>query len=117
MKKNRQRSGHNLQSQKYNTSSALINVYNTFILPYMIYCVEVWGNASSIHVHPLIKLPKYIRIITCSKYTPDKNNLYSTTGIPPFNVLVKYWIGLFMYKISSSNAPTCLQQLFKRNKD
>ena len=40
-----QRSGHNMQLQKYFTSSALINVYNTCILPYMIYCVEVWGNA------------------------------------------------------------------------
>ena len=38
----------------------------------MIYCIEVWGNASSIHIHPLIKLQKNIRIIICLKYTPDK---------------------------------------------
>ena len=46
------------RAKKYFSSSALINLYNTFILPYMIYCVEVWGNALSIHIHPLIKLQK-----------------------------------------------------------
>ena len=44
------------KAKKYFPSSALIDVYNIFILPYMIYCVEVWGNALSIHIHPLIKL-------------------------------------------------------------
>ena len=106
-----------MQSQKYLSSSALINVYNTFILPYMIYCVEVWGNALNIHT-PTHKITKFFfRIITCLKYTPDKNNVYSTTGILPFNVLVKYRIGLLMYKISSGNVPICLQQLFKSNKE
>ena len=44
------------RAKKYFSSSALINLDNTCILPYMIYCVEVWGNALSIHIHPLIKL-------------------------------------------------------------
>ena len=105
------------RAKKYFTRSALINLHNTFILPYMIYCEEVWGNSLSIQCTPAHKITKNIKIITCSKYTPDKNNLYSTTGILPFNVLVKYRIGLLMYKISSVNAPTCLQQLFKSNKD
>ena len=64
-----------------------------------------------------MKLQKNIRIITCLKYTPDKNNVYSTTGILPFNDLVKYKIGLLMYKISSGNVPIYLQQLFKSNKE
>ena len=87
------------RAKTYFSSSALINLYDTFILHYMIYCVEIWGNALSIHIHPLIKLQKNIRMITCLKYTPDKNNLYSTTGSLPFNVLIKYRIGLLMYKI------------------
>ena len=48
------------RAKKYFSSSALINLYNTFILPYMIYCVEVWGNALSIHIHPLIKLQIFL---------------------------------------------------------
>ena len=55
----------------------------------MIYCMEVWGNALSIHT-PAHKITKT-------------------------NVLVKYRIGLLMYKTHSGNAPICLQQLFKSN--
>ena len=38
------------------STTALINLYHAFVFPYLIYCVEVWGNALSKHVQPLIKL-------------------------------------------------------------
>ena len=68
---------------------------------------------------PTHTITKKTRIITCSKYTPDrnKNNVYSTTYILLFIVLLKYRIGLLIYKILSRNAPTCLKQFFKSNKD
>ena len=28
----------------------LANLYNAFILPYLIYCVEIWGNAVDTHL-------------------------------------------------------------------
>ena len=50
---------------KFFSKSALITLYYAFIFPYLIYCVEVWGNALSTHTQPLIKLQiKIIRIIT-----------------------------------------------------
>ena len=33
------------RAKKYFTTTALVNLYNAFIFPYLIYCVEVWGNA------------------------------------------------------------------------
>ena len=78
---------------------------------------EALGNALSTHIYPLIKLLRQIlRIIIYSKYTPVKM-FYSTTGIPPFNILVKYMIGLLMHTISTGNVVTCLQQLFKSKKE
>ena len=35
-------------------SNRLINLYYEFIFPYLIYCVEVWGNALSTHTQPII---------------------------------------------------------------
>ena len=43
------------RARKFFSKSALINLYYTFIFPYLIYCVEVWGNALSTHTQPLIK--------------------------------------------------------------
>ena len=35
------------RARKFFSKSALINLYYAFIFPYLIYCVEVWGNALS----------------------------------------------------------------------
>ena len=52
---------------------------NAFVFPYLIYCVEVWGNALSTHIQPLIKLQNNIvRIITSSSHTTEQLlNIYS----------------------------------------
>ena len=82
-------------------------MYNAFVFPYLIYCVEVWGNALSSHIHPLIKLQnKIVRIITSSSHITEQ--LYENTGIIPFKILVKHRIGLLMYKISHGNVPKTL---------
>ena len=49
----------------------LRSVYFTFIYPYLIYCVEVWGNTHDCHLDPLIKIQE-------KKYT--NNNILSLPG-------------------------------------
>ena len=51
------------RAKKNFTTKALIQLYNAFILPYLIYGVEVWGNVLSIHLKPLLKLQNKILII------------------------------------------------------
>ena len=36
----------------------LRNMYFSFIYPYLIYCIETWGNVHDTHLNPLIKLQK-----------------------------------------------------------
>ena len=81
-----------------------------------IYCDEVWGNALSTHIQPLIKLQnKIVRIIASSSHTTEQ--LYENTGILQFKILVKHRIRLLMYKISHGNVPKLLQNLYKSNND
>ena len=47
-----------LRARKFFNKSALLKLYNSFVLPYLIYCVEIWGNASEIHILPIITLKK-----------------------------------------------------------
>ena len=35
-------------------------MYFTFIYPYLIYCIEVWGNAHQTYLDPLIKIQKKV---------------------------------------------------------
>ena len=49
----------------YLERKAFINLYYSLVLPYLIYCNEVWGNASAVHLEPIIKIQKRaIRTIT-----------------------------------------------------
>ena len=94
------------RARKLFSKSALINLYYVFIFLYLIYCVEVWGNALSTHTQPLIKLQKkMIRIITNSYFLATSKKLYNETGILPFVTLVKYRIGLLMFKIAKLTVP------------
>ena len=102
------------RAKKYFNTSALINLYNAFVFPYLIYCVEIWGNALSIHIQSLVKLQnKIVRIITSSYHTTEQ--LYNNTGILPFKILVTHRIGLLMYKLSHGNVPKPIQNLYKSN--
>ena len=63
--------------RKFFSKSVLINLYYTFIFPYLIYCVNVWGNALSTHTQPIIKLQnKIIRIITNSYFLTSSEKNY-----------------------------------------
>ena len=102
------------REKKYFNTSALINLYNAFVFPYLIYCVEIWCNALSIHIQSLVKLQnKIVRIITSSYHTTEQ--LYNNTGILPFKILVTHRIGLLMYKLSHGNVPKPIQNLYKSN--
>ena len=106
------------RAKNYFATKALIQLYNACILPYLIYCVEVWGNALSIHLTPLLKLQnKILRIITYTYNYVNKDELYYKTGILPFKILVKHRIGLLMHKLANGNAPKPLQNLYKCNKN
>ena len=63
----------------------LRNLYHTFVFPYLIYGVEVWGNTHAIHLNPIIQLQKkYIRAITFSHYLEPSQPLFNQLNILDF---------------------------------
>ena len=72
----------------------------------------------STHTQPLIKLQnKIFRIITNSHFLTSSEKLYNETGILQFVTLVKYRIGLLMFKIAKHTVPISISRLFKLNSD
>ena len=61
---------------------SLRNMYFTFIYPYLIYCVEIWGNTNETHLKPLIQIQKRsIRTITFSHYQDHTGPLFDILNI------------------------------------
>ena len=72
-------------------------MYFTFIYPYLIYCIEVWGNANGTQLTTLVKIQKKsIRLITFSHYLDYTEPLFERLNILNFKKLVIQRISLLM---------------------
>ena len=63
------------KARKYLKRHTLINLYHSYIYPYLIYCIEAWGNVTNCHLEQLYLTQKKVaRIISFSNYnTPSKD--------------------------------------------
>ena len=105
-----------LKARKVLKIKVLLQLYNSFVFPYLIYCSEVWGNASDIHLQPLIILQKkIIRIISFSRYNAPTKLLFQQYNILPLKKLVFQRLGLQLYKYEFGIIPIPLRSLFTKN--
>ena len=105
-----------LKARKVLKIQVLLQLYHSFVFPYLIYCSEVWGTASDIHIQPLIILQKKIvRIISFSRYNSPTKLLFQQYNILPFKKLVFHRLGLQLYKYEFSIIPIALRSLFTKN--
>ena len=53
----------------------MLTLYNCFIYPYVMYCIDVWGGTSKKNLLSILKLQKRaIRLITSSPYRSESGN-------------------------------------------
>ena len=72
----------------FKARDCLSNLYYTYIFPYLIYCIEVWGNASHCHLLPLfLTQTKIIRLLTFSKHLAHTEPIFKSLNIIPLNSL------------------------------
>ena len=83
----------------------------------MIYGVEIWGNACSVYLDPLVKLQKKcLRIITFSSYLEHTEPLFQSLEILNFQKLVIHRITMLMFQNSKQMVPiAAVRMLFARN--
>ena len=89
-------------ARTYLDRRSLINLYNAYIYPYLIYCVESWGNAVKCHLDQLYILPKKL-LITFSNYNqavhvPSEYIFREHQVLPLYN-LVQNRISFMMDKL------------------
>ena len=102
--------------QHYLDQQTLHNLYYTFVYPYLIYGVEIWGNACNVYLDPLIKLQKKcLRIITFSNYLEHTESLFQKLEILNFKKLVNHRIAILMFKNSKKIVPIDIHMVFTRN--
>ena len=72
------------KARKFLTKKALLTLYNTFIFPYLISCVEIWGCAKKTHLASFYILQKRIvRTITFADKLAHTDPIFKDIEVLP----------------------------------
>ena len=94
----------------------MLTLYNVFIYPYFMYCIEVWGNTCQSYLDPLIKIQKRaVRVISFAKRLDHTDPLFLNTRILKTKEIYIYSVQLFMFKFHNYKLPQVIYSLFTRN--
>ena len=93
----------------------LSNLYHAFIYPYLLYCLEVLGNALDSHIPLCLLQNKAIKIINFSLYKASSDLIYITLDILPLQKLLTHRVALIMYKYSHGMLPQMIHDLYVTN--
>ena len=87
-------------------------LYNSFIFPYIDYCLEVWGRTYLSNVNPIYVMhKKAIIIILNAHYNEHTDNYFTELNALKLFDLLKYKTGFSMYK-ANKNSPTKKKSLY-----
>ena len=95
-----------IKARKYFNCETLLNLYNTLILPYISYCVHVWGTAANVYsakIHILQK--KVVRIIDGVPPRTHSQPIFDKLKIMTIYQIYRYYVGVFMYKLYHNSLP------------
>jgi len=105
------------KARKYLNKETLINLYYSFIYPYLIYCNHVWGNACKSYLEPLFRLQKKIvRIICGVKPREHTEGLFLKLKLLKLEKINTYLVSRLMFKVHHGII-TMFGDMFIKNKD
>ena len=103
-----------IKARKYFNQDTLLNLYNTMVLPYISYCIHVWGKSASIHINKIhILQKKIVRIISGVPPRTHSLPLFDKLKLMTVYQVYDYYLGVFMYKLYHEKLPP-LFNMFQR---
>ena len=86
-------------------------LYCSLCLPYLNYCVEVWGNTYSTNILPIVILQKKVlRVINKVHRLEHSDSLFSKSNLLKFNDIIKLKTCMILYKAVNKSLPKNLQK-------
>ena len=97
--------------------AALLTIYTSLILPYLNYCIEIWGNTYPSNLKGIIVLQKRaLRIIGKVEYKSHTNSLFIKFRVLKLLDIVKFNTCVVMYKAFYGSLDSRLSKRFAVNK-
>ena len=101
--------------RKYLNKNTLLDLYYSFIYPYLTYCNQVWGLSCQSYMNALVKLQKRaIRIISGVHPRTHTDPLFTELKLLKCDEINKYLVGRLMYRIYNEDI-TLFDSMFMKN--
>ena len=101
------------KARPFLNKATTLQLYYTFVYPYLGYCNIVWGNAYTTYLSKLVLLQKkVVRIIENVKFRAPTSDLFNKLQILKCQSVYKYQIGQFIYKYTEKLLPPLFAYLF-----
>ena len=98
---------------KFLIKTTLLSIYNSLILPYIGYCIHIWGNAYQTHLQKLhILQNNIVRIIAGVPRRTPSDKLYCELNILKLKKLYLYAVGLCIYTYENDVLPELFKDMF-----
>ena len=96
----------------------MIQLYYSFVFPYIYYCNLAWGNAADSILWPIYKNQKIaLRIISNTPRRDSTINFCKSHQIFRLPQIHQNAIGLFMFKYKNNLLPPIFSDFFSKNQD
>ena len=106
-----------MERWKYLLQDSLINVYYSFVYPYLIYCNHVWGTACKTFMQTIVLLQKrVIRIIAGVNRRYHTDPIFNELKLLKCENINTYLTGRLMLKIYNGDI-ILFQSFFKKNNE
>ena len=107
-----------IKVRKYLNKTTLMNLYYTFVYPYLIYCNHVWGSTYFSDFDKIVSLQKKaVRIIAGIKPRCDVIGAFHQMRILPCLRINKYLICHLMYRMHTNSILQIFNGFFECNRD
>ena len=95
----------------------LIQLYNSFLSPYLNYCITVWGNTLSTYLGPINSIQRRaVRVISNKTKRDDADPLFKELKILTFRELYAFNVQITMYKYYHGDLPKIFEPFFTFNR-
>jgi hypothetical protein len=105
-------------AKKTLNQKTLLQLYFSFLYPYLTYCVLIWGNSPNTTLWPVYRLQKLaIRLVANIKRRDSSLSYCKTNQILRLPDIYTFNVGIFMYKFKNSLLPTTFDRFYTTNQE
>ena len=106
------------RARQYLNSSTLLQLYYSFLYPYLSYCCIVWGNAPQSTLWPVFRTQKYaVRLITNTKRRDSTKPSFIKLNLLRLPDIYKSAVLIFLYKFKNGQLPPTFDNFFTYNRE